>query len=83
MVNKFIGCNIFFRFKQLRANGIYKTNYYSRIVPINRLRYIDYDYYTKKTHFYFDDCSIDVEGDVIKVMQDQISNGYNIIDLEE
>ena len=86
--NKFIGCNIFFRFKKLNQNGLYNTKVYTRIIPINKLRYIDYCHYTNKTYFYFDDCSVESipenkDFDVIKSIEQQINNGFNIIDIKE
>jgi hypothetical protein len=76
---------IFFRFIKRTKNGLYRTNTYTRMVPINKLEYIDYDHYTNKMHFYFDGYSIDVDGskDEMDSLKLQIDNKFDIIDIKE
>ncbi len=86
--NKFIGCNIFFRFIKGNQAGFYKSKTVTTIIPISKLKYIEYEHSTNKTLFYFDNGSVEIvpenkEVDVLKDIETQINNGYNFIDLKE
>jgi len=86
--NKFIGCNIFFRFIKANQAGFYKTKTITKIIPISNLNYIDYDHSTNKTTFYFKNCKLESitenkDFDIIKDIESQINNGYNFIDITE
>ena len=86
--NRFIGCNIFFRFIKANEAGFYKTKTITKIIPISNLKYIDYEHITNKTSFHFDDCELEIipenkEYDVLKDIENQINNGYNIIDIKD
>jgi hypothetical protein len=86
--NKFIGCNIFFRFIKANKAGFYKNKTITTIVPISNLDYIDYEHSTNKTSFYFKNCQLEIipenkDYDVLKVIETQINNGYNIIDIKD
>jgi hypothetical protein len=86
--NKFIGCNIFFRFIKANQAGFYKSKTITTIIPISKLNYIDYDHSTNKTSFYFKNCHLEIipenkDYDVLKVIETQINNGYNIIDIKD
>ena len=86
--NKFIGCNIFFRFIKANQAGFYKTKTITKIVPISNLKYIEYEHTTNKTSFYFNNYHLEIipenkDYDVLKVIESQINNGYNIIDIKD
>jgi hypothetical protein len=86
--NKFIGCNIFFRFNKVIQKGLYETNIVTKIMPISNLKYIDYNHITNKTSFHFKDCIVKInpenkEYNVIKDIEQQINNGYNFINIKE
>ena len=86
--NKFIGCNIFFRFIKANQVGFYKSKTITKIVPISNLNYIDYDHSMNKTTFYFKNCRLEIipenkDYDILKDIESQINNGYNIIDIND
>ena len=86
--NRFIGCNIFFRFIKVNESGFYKTKTITKIVPISKLKYIDYEHTTNKTSFYFENYHLEIipenrEYNVLKDIENQINNGYNIIDIKD
>ena len=86
--NKFIGCNIFFRFIKANQAGFYKSKTVTTIIPISKLNYIEYNHYTNSTSFYFDNSTIEInpenkEYNVLKVIETQINNGYKFIDIKD
>jgi hypothetical protein len=86
--NRFIGCNIFFRFIKANESGFYKTKTITKIVPISNLKYIDYEHTTNKTSFYFENFHLEInpenrEYNVLKSIETQINNGYNFIDIKD
>lgn len=86
--NRFIGCNIFFRFIKANQSGFYNSKTITKIVPISNLKYIDYDHSTNKTTFYFKNFHIESipenkDYNVLKVIESQINNGYNFIDIKD
>ncbi len=85
--NKFIGCNIFFKFIKVNQSGFYKSKTITGIIPISKLNYIEYEHSTNKTLFYFDNGTVEIipgnkEFDILKDIETQINNGYNIIDIK-
>ena len=86
--NKFIGCNIFFRFIKGNQAGFYRSKTVTTIIPISKLNYIEYDHSTNTTSFYFENGQVEInsenkEYDVLKDIENQINNGYNIIDIKD
>jgi hypothetical protein len=86
--NKFIGCNIFFRFIKANKNVFYDSKTVTTVIPISKLNYIEYEHSTNKTSFYFDNCNIEIipenrKYNCLKDIETQINNGYNIIDIKE
>jgi hypothetical protein len=87
--NRFIGCNIFFRFIKGNKAGIFNSEIVTTIIPISKLDYIEYNHHTNKTLFYFKNGQVEIipeikkEYNVIKDIEQQINNGYNFIDIKE
>ena len=86
--NKFIGYNIFFRFIKANQAGFYKTKTITKIVPISNLKYIEYEHITNKTSFYFENYHLEIipdnkEYNVLKDIENQVNNGYIIIDIKD
>jgi hypothetical protein len=67
---------LFFRFIKHSHYGLYKTLTYTRLISVNKLEYIDYDHYTKKTHFYFDGYSVETEKYSLNELMEKLKEKY-------
>ncbi len=83
-----MSANIFFKFIKANKSGFFNSKTVTTIIPISKLKYIDYDHSTNNTTFHFLDGKVEInpenkEYNVLKAIETQINNGYNFIDIKD